>query len=102
MTLLTAFFLWNSLPTDTVKHQSDAWLAKDKVLHFSLSFIVYSGLEEFLERSWNSRNNTTALCITVGIGITKEIYDMTVKKTFFSWKDLIADLSGVALAILFH
>lgn len=43
-----------------------------------------------------------AFIATMSLGIAKEIYDRFVKKNYFSWKDLIADITGLTLAVLIH
>jgi uncharacterized protein YfiM (DUF2279 family) len=44
------------------------------------------------------RRYSAAIVVTLSVG--KEVYDKRVKKTFFSFKDLVYDLAGVALGLL--
>ena len=35
--------------------------------------------------------------VTIGVGATKEFYDVACKKTYWSWKDFVWDIFGGAL-----
>lgn len=62
-------------------------LTHDKLLHFALSAIISMVLSALLP-SW------AAICITMGIGITKELYDQFTQKGQAEVADLLADLIG--------
>jgi VanZ family protein len=62
-------------------------LTHDKLLHFALSAIISMVLSAFLP-SW------AAICITMGIGIAKELYDHFSKQGQAEVADLLADLIG--------
>ncbi|MGB9824549.1 MAG: hypothetical protein ACPLN0_00280 [Candidatus Hydrothermia bacterium] len=38
--------------------------------------------------------------VVVSLSLAKEIYDLKVKKTFFSVKDLFYDIAGITLGLL--
>lgn len=80
-------------------HTKDPWWAKDKALHFGVSFVVSTGTYMLFKNC--SRNpRTEAFGLTVSLGIMKEIYDWKLKRKFFSYKDLFFDITG-AIHILF-
>lgn len=66
----------------------------DKLLHFSISFNLFILFEMlYLNLTYN-----ILLCSVFFFG--KELYDKYVKKTIFDKYDLIADYSGMALALI--
>ncbi len=75
-----------------------AWTAPDRQIHFGASLAIASSLRV------EGRDRSTALALTAGIGVAKEIYDATFKPRRLgrgaSRKDLIADLAGAAAGIL--
>lgn len=68
------------------------WLATDKELHFAGSLAIAASLRVRGEREG------TAVVATLGVGLLKEAYDVTLKPRRLgrgaSWKDLVADLAG--------
>ncbi len=72
--------------------KKDPWFAKDKALHFSVSFIAYNFA--YLHTESEKRS----LVFTISMGLAKEIIDLTLRKTGFSYKDLIYDIFGVLIA----
>jgi putative lipoprotein len=83
---------------DTPK-QSDSWLGKDKLYHFLASGVIGAAATKV------AANNHVAPCDAVFIGVSttlvigagKEWYDLSVKKTLFSWKDMFWNLAGSTL-----
>lgn len=82
---------------------NDPWLGKDKADHLMLSSALtaaqYYALHREAEMS-SRRSLQAAVISTAAIGIAKEIYDATARKRFASKKDLIADVLGIALAVI--
>ena len=82
---------------------SDTWFAKDKADHLVTSaFLVGFGyyiIHKELDRSVMASQNITA-GFSFSLGISKEIYDGVSQKGRPSYKDLIADLAGIALGYL--
>jgi uncharacterized protein YfiM (DUF2279 family) len=80
----------------------DPWLGEDKVYHFLTSSVIGAAATKI------AVNNNAAPCDAVFIGISttfvigsgKEWYDKTVKKTFFSWKDMAWNIAGGTLGSL--
>jgi putative lipoprotein len=79
----------------------DLWLAKDKADHLlASSFLV--GLGYYLHnkelKQSRSASYNNAVMFSLSFGVAKEAYDQYYRKTGASWKDLVADLAGCALA----
>ncbi len=72
--------------------RNDPWFAKDKSLHFSVSFTLYN----FFYVGTGDKN--TSLELTLAAGVFKELVDLTIRKTGFSYKDLFYDVLGTILA----
>ncbi len=81
-------------------HEPDRWVAMDKFWHFSASFAsVGAGYHLCANRARLDAPWPTALSLggTLGLGISKELLDLRGPSRHFSWKDLVADLAGIAL-----
>lgn len=80
----------------------DKWLGVDKAKHLVLSGfltgVTYFGVDEIANRPeqdamvWSGG-------MTLAVGIGKEVYDMHSPKGHPSFKDLVADALGIALAL---
>jgi putative lipoprotein len=81
----------------------DKWFAKDKADHLIVSAFLtgmgyYAAQKEF---EFNHRQSKTfAVGFSISLGLLKETYDGLYKKTKFSFKDLVADLAGIGLALI--
>lgn len=77
----------------------DAWLAEDKLRHFTLSFgattLGYGGARLALEPG-SARALAGGLALAAGVA--KEVADVRAG-TFFSFRDLAWDAAGVALGL---
>ena len=73
-------------------YRQGPWLAADKELHFAGSLAIAASLRV------EGRRSGTAVGVTFGVGVLKEVYDATLKPKRMgrgaSWKDLAADLAG--------
>jgi len=76
--------------------ERDPMWGKDKVYHFSLSFIICTSAMVM-----GKMDERQAFAVTVGIGLLKEFYDWGVKRTGFSPRDLLYDIAGAASAASF-
>ena len=79
---------------------NDAWFARDKALHFSVSaglagagYLGGALLFEPPEARW-----LTGARVALGAGVAKELYDAG-RGSFFSWKDLTWDVLGTATGL---
>lgn len=72
----------------------DPFIAKDKTKHFGASYIAVQAVYQ------TSQSTEKAIVASALLGIGKEFYDLKVKKTTFSFKDLLWDALGIASGIL--
>lgn len=77
---------------------NDPFFGKDKLYHFTGAMIIGSGVKIAAKNNGYNKNDApvigTSVAFTIGMG--KEFYDLTVKETFWSWKDLFWDIAGGA------
>lgn len=98
----------DSAPTpaagDTLFHRPrrDPWLARDKFLHCTVSaglagagYLSFRHLADLDE----SRSRWAASLTAMGIGLLKETRDRRRPNSWFSLRDLVADLVGVLFVI---
>lgn len=82
---------------------SDRYISSDKLSHFSVSSwlvgAIYYGNRVWLSRD-KSSSRSTAILLSVSIGILKEMWDK--KTSYFSFKDLAADLLGTAFGFAIY
>lgn len=72
----------------------DPFLGKDKTKHFGASYII---AQITYEKTHSITKSAIAFTL---IGISKEIYDLKIKNTEFSFKDLFWDITGGTAGIL--
>ncbi len=72
----------------------DPFIGKDKTKHFGVSCII----AEVTYTRTESVGKT--LILNTAIGVAKEIYDLKIKKTKFSTKDLFWDVAGTTAGIV--
>ena len=79
------------------KKISEKGIAKDKLLHGSLSFLIVVLLALFFKSIVDSMFLITifAVGLTIMIGITKELYDYFSGRGHCDIKDVVADLIGI-------
>ena len=81
-----------------------AQIAKDKLLHFILSYIIFDACLSCLNKT--AMENWLILCIALFIVsiiiVGKEIIDIYDSKTGFSWQDIIAGYLGVLLKLILY
>lgn len=84
----------------------DHWFGRDKGLHFAGSLISAAVISNYLHRfSGLTRNKSGNIGMTVSLsmGLGKELMDSRKQTSRFSYKDLIADLTGIICAgVLFN
>lgn len=68
-------------------------IQQDKILHFLAGFFICT-VASLLISLW------LGLILSFAAGIGKEIYDLKIKKTFYSWPDMLATIIGGLIAIL--
>jgi uncharacterized protein YfiM (DUF2279 family) len=95
-----SFFRNEISSSDTVK--SDSWFAIDKGQHFIGSFFSTLLITQVNNRYFNVdkiNSKNLAIGITFSFGLAKETIDSQKPNNKFSWKDLMADVAGIATAI---
>jgi putative lipoprotein len=80
--------------------QDDPWLGPDKVKHFTAAALIGGGATA-LAATETDTGEAAAIgwTVAVGAGLAKEHYDLRVKKTCFSWKDLAWDVIGASVGV---
>lgn len=80
----------------TASPRNDSWFGRDKAKHF-LAAGVISGTAAVIADKRGMDNDESfyfAFGITLSIGAGKEAYDLKIRKTGWSWKDLVWDTFG--------
>jgi uncharacterized protein YfiM (DUF2279 family) len=79
----------------------DEWLAVDKAAHVFGGFWSAGAGYAAAGRLDVDRDGRRTAAITVGIaaGLAKEAFDRWAQEERFSWKDLAADIVGIALLV---
>jgi uncharacterized protein YfiM (DUF2279 family) len=81
---------------------SDRWLAWDKLEHFGVSAFLSTFSYEVYHDFYNN-NEESSLCFSCGLtfslGLGKEICDDKRPEGRFSYKDLVADVLGIAAGL---
>ena len=74
----------------------DDLFGKDKLYHFAVAGTVGAGVTAIAHNNGSSESNAPVIGVTVvvGIGAGKEFYDLKVKETYWSWKDMIWNVIG--------
>lgn len=77
----------------------DRWLAPDKLRHLTTSAVLTGVAFQGYDRlSCTSRRAQGCAALSaLALGVLKEVRDR--RKTYFGWKDLIADVAGIALGV---
>ena len=82
---------------------TDKLTTPDKAQHFMGSLIstvlFYKIFQDPLKMN-KSNSKYLAVGITMGLGVSKEIYDSSRSEGAFSWKDLLADLAGITVGLI--
>jgi len=86
----------------TIK-KSDKYLGPDKSKHFTASMIssvfFYRIFENQLKVD-DSQGKIYSISFTLSLGVAKELYDKSRPGNYFSWKDILADLTGIAVGVI--
>jgi len=78
--------------------REESWRGEDKQQHFLASAVLGAGITAAASSGMDTEEAfAVGVITTTGIGLTKEWYDSEVKKTCFSWKDLIWDIIGASV-----
>lgn len=79
----------------TVRHD-DRFFGRDKLYHFTIAGAIGAGTTVSADCRGTSRADAPIIgtSVALGFGAGKELYDLKIKKTFWSWKDMLWDLIG--------
>jgi len=86
--------MWNRIMQFLYARGFD-WNEWSSALHFWFSFLLV-----IVGRVFNLNIFLTAV-IVFSLGVGKELYDYFIRKTVFSWNDLMYDFIGVCMGLLF-
>ncbi len=80
----------------TASPQNDDWLGRDKAKHFLAAGVISGAAAVIADKQGmdNDESFYLAFGITLSLGAGKEAFDMKVRKTGWSWKDLAWDTLG--------
>jgi hypothetical protein len=88
--------------SDSLKPQ-EKWFTIDKLHHFSYSLGISGLFYHIYHCQFNNPNPKArylSISVTGIIGISKELYDKYIRKTKFSYRDLIANGMGILASTL--
>ena len=89
---------------DNMKNKAervDKWFAIDKLQHFSYSCLISLGCQYVLVNKQNNSEEESlpiSSALSFSAGLLKELNDNRGKNGFFSWKDMVANAAGIAVA----
>jgi len=77
-------------------HPEDRMFGRDKLYHFMAAGAFGAGAAAVASNNGVGDNAapTAGIAVGVTVGAGKEVYDVTVKQTYWSWKDLFWDVAG--------
>ncbi len=80
------------------------WYTYDKVKHVAYSASIMYWTMSFNKNFAKVKNNNLQISagITISIGGVKELIDLKIKKTEWSWKDITADIAGIAIGAVIY
>ncbi len=90
---------------DTVRPMgvADAWLAPDKGKHFLGSLMLTVFTARALHQEFgvsDRRSRRIGVGVSLSLGLIKEMRDRRQPGNHFCWKDLLANLGGIGVAIV--
>jgi len=98
---ILAGLLLTAAPSDV--RAQDAWFGPDKLLHFTCSFIITSAGYIVAREGWeweHDRARAFGVGMGAAAGIGKELYDVFIKRTYVSGKDLVWDGIGIGVGVV--
>ena len=94
--LLAAAVLLGSSGCASLRRPDDPWFGRDKLYHFAVSAAIGGGATQAAhEQDWNDVDaGAGAIGLAFVIGAGKEAHDKNVKRTYWSWKDMVWNVLG--------
>jgi len=103
--LIASCSCWSQEIIQPLKMQhKDSWLGMDKLKHLSSAFMFTTTgyyIQHKIVQLDEDQSVLNSGLITISLGLGKEIGDAYQPQGFFSFRDLLADSAGIALAIIF-
>lgn len=79
---------------------ADPWWAVDKARHFGVSAVLGAGITLAAENHMNQAEAAAlGLTTSMAAGLGKEAWDLRIKHTCWSWKDLVWDFLGASAGV---
>jgi len=102
--LVTVILSAADRPVSVPVNSRDPWFGPDKLKHFTSSIYLtttaYYVQSRMLDKSRSASKDASAM-MTLTLGFSKEIVDTRKKGGFFSWKDVLFNVAGTAVALVF-
>ena len=91
-----------TVPPRAQGQAADAWFGEDKAKHFAMSFFTVTVTHAVARAAGLENGPATAVGAATGVaaGLGKEFYDRR-DHGLFSFRDLVWDAAGIALAVVF-
>ena len=103
--LIIFLFGFTNAEQDTTKViHNDPWIAYDKFLHFSVSASIVLSTQYTFEQKMNYKTQDAmyfSVFISSFSGIFKEVWDKRKPNGFFSKRDIVANIAGIAIGVFF-
>jgi len=78
----------------------DSWRGNDKFKHFAAASVIGAGATAIASSEYDSGDAAViGMSTAMAAGLGKEWYDLRVKNTCFSWKDLAWDFLGASVGV---
>ena len=80
----------------TLHNHRDRFFGRDKLYHFTAAGVIGASTTAIAKNNWTTEHQAPVIgiSVSVGFGAGKEFYDLTIKETYWSWKDMFWDLTG--------
>ena len=98
--IFIAIFL--SFGCTAINETPDNWFGKDKLYHVAVAGAIGTGVTAYAQNKQNygCRAPLIGISTVIAVGATKETYDLKIKKTYWSWKDMFWNVVGGTLGSL--
>ncbi|HMP72819.1 MAG TPA: hypothetical protein PKE55_06095 [Kiritimatiellia bacterium] len=80
----------------------DRWTGRDKAYHFTASAAIGSGSYVLAREAFDTSRSEAALAassVALAAGLAKETYDLHIKQTCWSWRDIAWDILGTSVGV---
>ncbi len=83
----------------TTDPRGDDWFGRDKAWHFAVGGAISAGTVAAARRNDvpDAESMVWGVGVTMTMGAGKELYDVHVRKSYWSWRDMTWNLAGSLL-----